>query len=367
MLIISATSCSEESPVMNENLTLSEKFQKALDDGIVKYGGKGISVAVIMPDGYTWKGASGISHGSVFVNTDMLFSAGSITKTFTAANIMLLAEEGKLSIDDLLHNWLPDFNNIDSTISLRQLLNHTCGIFDLVEHPDIWQEILFSNPGKTWEIEEMINTFTLEPYFPKGTNWHYSNTGYLLLRIIIREASGNQISSEYRNRFFNPFDLTSSCLYIEEPLQHNVAHGWFDLNDDNQYEDLTQIPMTAFYSGAGGGVFCTAEDLAKWAKALLKDEIVVSNNSLAQMLNYHSPCPGENLVDGYGLGVVDFNPSLFNGLRVIGHGGNAPGYAAASLYFPNIGVCIGIMDNTEEGDAMYIINDLLNIIGNNLN
>jgi CubicO group peptidase (beta-lactamase class C family) len=125
--------------------------------------------------------------------------------------------------------------------------------------------------------------------------------------------------------------------------------------------------MTAFYSGAGGGVFCTAEELAIWAKALLKDKSVVSINALTQMLDFYSPCPGEELVCGYGLGITQFNPSLFNGLNILGHGGDAPGFAAGSFYLPDYGVCIGIMDNTEEGDAMYIINDLIDIAINNIN
>jgi D-alanyl-D-alanine carboxypeptidase len=353
LLITFISSCTEDSSVTTADPTLSQKLQKALDDGINKYGGKGFSASVIMPDGFEWKGASGLSHGSTPITTDMLLSAGSITKTFTAATIMLLAEEGKLSLDDSLHNWVPAFNYIDSTITIKQLLNHTCGIFDLVEHPNIWNDLLFTNPGKYWEMEELIRAYTLAPYFPKGTSWHYSNTGYLLLRMIIREATGNQISSEYRNRFFTPLGLTNSYLYVEEPLPTNVAHA--------------QIPMTAFYSGAGGGVFCTAEDLAKWAKALLGDKNVVSSSSLFQMLNFHSPCPGEDLIEAYGLGIGKFNHSIFNGLNIIGHGGNPIGYAAACFYLPDHGVAMGVMDNTEDGDAMGIINDLLTIIINHLN
>jgi D-alanyl-D-alanine carboxypeptidase len=367
LLITFISSCTEDSSVTTADPTLSQKLQKALDDGINKYGGKGFSASVIMPDGFEWKGATGVSHGSTPITTDMLLSAGSITKTFTAATIMLLAEEGKLSLDDSLHNWVPAFNHIDSTITIRQLLNHTCGIFDLVEHPNIWNDLLFTNPGKYWEMEELIRAYTLAPYFPKGTSWHYSNTGYLLLRMIIREATGNQISSEYRNRFFTPLGLTNSYLYVEEPLPTNVAHGWFDLTGNSIYDDLTQIPMTAFYSGAGGGVFCTAEDLAKWAKALLGDKNVVSSSSLFQMLNFHSPCPGEDLIEAYGLGIGKFNHSIFNGLNIIGHGGNPIGYAAACFYLPDHGVAMGVMDNTEDGDAMGIINDLLTIIINHLN
>lgn len=364
-ILIPFTSCSNDPPIAS-GPTLAEDLQKALDEGIIKYDGKGISVAVIMPDGYVWKGVSGISHGSTKITDDMVFSAGSITKTFTAATIMLLAEEGKLSIDDSLHKWLPSFPNIDSTITIRQLLNHTSGIFNLTRHPTIWWEI-FSDPGRIWEIEEFVRAFTLEPDFPKGTNWNYSNTGYLLLRMIIREASGSQISSEYRNRFFLPLGLTKSYLAIEENPLGNVAHGWFDRDGDGTYDDLNLISMNAFYSGAGGGVFCTAEELALWIKELLKDKVIVSQGSLNQMLNFYSPCPGEPMVSGYGLGILRFEPSILNGVNAIGHAGDPPGYAAGGLYLTDYDVCIGIMDNTQDGDAMLIINDIIGIIQNHLN
>jgi len=358
-------SCADDPPIASSP-TLAEDLQKALDEGIVKYGGKGISAAVIMPDGYVWKGVSGISHGSTKITSDMVFSAGSITKTFTAATIMLLAEEGKLSIDDSLHKWLPSFPNIDSTITIRQLLNHTSGIFNLTRHPTIWWEI-FSDPGRIWDVEEFVRTFTLEPDFPKGTDWNYSNTGYLLLRMIIREASGSQISSEYRNRFFLPLGLAKSYLAIEENPFENVAHGWFDYSGDGTYDDLNLISMNAFYSGIGGGVYCTAEELALWIKALLRDGVVVSQSSLNHMLDFHSPCPGEPMVSGYGLGILRFAPSLLNGVNAIGHGGDAPGYAAGSLYLPDYDVCIGIMDNTQDGNTMPVINDIITVIQNHLN
>jgi D-alanyl-D-alanine carboxypeptidase len=296
----------------------------------------------------------------------MAFSAGSITKMFTASTILKLSEEGKLSLDDSLHAWVPSFPNIDSTITIRQLLNHTTGIFDIVRHPDIWSEFL-GNPGKTWAIEDVVRTYTLAPYFPKGTSWHYSNTGYLLLRMIIREASGSQIASEYRTRFFSPLGFQYTHLAVEENPLGPVAHGWFDLDGDTQYDDLSQIPATAFYTAIGGGVFSTAEELARWAYAFFHDKNVVSQDSYNQMMAFHSPCPDEPLAAGYGLGVVRFEPSFFNGLEVWGHSGNAPGYAAASLYLPQYDVCIGYVDNTEEGETMYTIAELMTIIVEHMN
>lgn len=365
-LVITTLSCDTTEPPPPEPLTFAEEMQKTLDDGLVKYGGKGISAAVLLPGEPMWTGVSGYSHGTTPVTVDMAFSMGSTTKWFTACTIMKLAEEGKLGINDSLHAWLPSIPNIDSTITIRQLLNHTSGIFNLTRHPTIWSDIL-GNSGKSWEIEEMVRAYTLAPSFPKGTDWEYSNTGYLLLRMIIREASGFQIASEYRNRFFQPQGFQYTYLAVEESPRGPVAHGWFDLNGDGQYDDLTVIPMTAFYSGVGGGVFATAEEMALWAKAFFIDKNVVSQNSYNQMLSFHSPCPTEPMVAGYGLGVVHFEPTLFNGLEVWGHSGDAPGFAAASLYLPQYDVCIGFLTNTEEGEAMYSLIDLLSVITTRMN
>ncbi len=93
---------------------------------------------------------------------------------------------------------------------------------------------------------------------------------------------------------------------------------------------------------------------------------MLSEQSLDQMLAFHSPTPGEPLAAGYGLGVARFSPELFNGLEVWGHSGNAPGYAAGSLYLPDYRVSIGIATNTEEGEAMHTINDLLRVITSHL-
>lgn len=363
LLVLNYISCSEDSPTESKQLTFAEQLQKALDDGIDSYNGKGISSAVIMPDGETWVGVSGMSNANNPITSDMVFSAGSITKMFTAATIIQLAGEGVLNLEDSLSQWLPAYPNIDSTITIRQLLNHTNGIYNLTEHSSMWESV-FADPTRLLTIEEIIINYTHAPYFPKGTNWHYSNTGYLLLRMIIKEATGSDISIEYRNRFFNPLNLNSTFLAPYEIPVATIAQGWFDLDGNGTYDELPF--MTSFYSMAGGGVFCTAQELVNWTHALFHDRIVLSQSNLDQMLTFHSPCPGEELVDGYGLGAVRFSPALFNGLKVWGHGGNALGYAAACLYLPDYDVSIAVMDNTEEGETMWVINDLLEIITNHL-
>jgi CubicO group peptidase (beta-lactamase class C family) len=113
-------------------------------------------------------------------------------------------------------------------------------------------------------------------------------------------------------------------------------------------------------------VFSTAGDLAKWSQALFREGRVLSDSSFELMLDSHTPTPAEPLVAGYGLGVVRFSPEVFNGLEVLGHGGNAPGYAVGMLFLPEYEATVVIMDNAEHGDAMSTIADLLSVLTTNL-
>jgi CubicO group peptidase (beta-lactamase class C family) len=151
-------------------------------------------------------------------------------------------------------------------------------------------------------------------------------------------------------------------LYPDETLPGAVAHGWWDINGDQIDDDISINPYISFYSTAGGGIFATAMDLARWAKAIFVDGTVVSQNSYNQMLDFYRPVLNEPLVEAYGLGIMQFNPDLFDGLTVYGHGGDAPGYAAASVYLVDYDVCLGIGDNTEDGDTMGVFEDLIPII-----
>ena len=366
-IVLLLTACGmlviETTPIPQLELPFAQELQEALDSGLEKYGGMGISVAVIVPGYKTWVGTSGVSHGTTPITPDTLFSAGSITKMFTAVTILQLAEEGVLTLDDPLHKWLPDYANVDNTITIRQLLNHTGGIYDMVRHPEYWNAML-ADPARSWAPEEIITNFLLEPYFPKGTDWHYSTPGYILLRMIIKEATASEISTEYENRLWDPLALENIMLTATETLPENTAHGWFDVNGDGEYDDL--LSFTSFYSGIGGGVFSTAEDLARWSQALFREGHVLSEQSLDQMLTFHSPTPGEPLVAEYGLGVLKFSPEIFNELEVWGHSGSAPGYAAACLFLSDYDVSIGIMVNTHAGEAMPTLFDLLNVITSHL-
>lgn len=113
-------------------------------------------------------------------------------------------------------------------------------------------------------------------------------------------------------------------------------------------------------------MYATPEDLALWSHALFSERRLLRGETFEQMLDFHSPTPGEPLLVGYGLGIVNFNPELFNRLEIWGHSGNAPGYAAACFYMPEYDVSLAMMVHTHAGETMSAIFDLLPILTTNL-
>jgi CubicO group peptidase (beta-lactamase class C family) len=134
------------------NMPINEALQAAMDESIKNSGAIGVSAAIIFPDGQMWKGASGISHEGVPVTTDMLFDIGSIEKNFQAALALKLVEEGLIALDDPLEKWFPPYPNISGKITIRQILNLTSGIDNLVEDPNSPFRVGYVNiqHGKIW-------------------------------------------------------------------------------------------------------------------------------------------------------------------------------------------------------------------------
>lgn len=347
--------CSKDTPVESDR-TLAEELQAALDNVLEYHGGKGVSAAVMIPGEEIWLGVSGVSHESSSITSNMVFIAGSVTKSFTAALILQLADEGSLALDDSLYKWLPTYPNIDTTITIRQLLNHTSGIYNYSTHPTIWTTVAL-NLNKSWTPEEIIASFVLDPYFSPGSDFHYSNTGYTLLGMIIEAATRSEVSIQLRNRFLIPLGLSNTFLAGKETITENLAHGWYDLNNDGVLDDVSSIPGTAFYSIAwtAGAMVTSAEDLAKWSQALFKGN-VLSQTSLDNMLTFYSPTYSD-MYTGYGLGVGLLGPILVGETNAYGHAGDAIGYASLMIYLPEHGTSISLMLNEVNVDCLSSISN----------
>jgi D-alanyl-D-alanine carboxypeptidase len=299
-----------------------------------------------------WVGVSGMSDptAAAAVEPDMLFDIASVGKVFVATIVLQLAEEGKLTLDDRLTRWLPAFPNVDSTITIRQLLNHTSGIAHFAENSAYWTAV-FGDLDSLWTPEGTLSCLP-EAHFAPGAGWHYSSANYVLLGMIIERAIESTLSEELRNRLFVPIKLdhTFTSLDHGDTLSGRFAHGHFDLDGDGTLDDMGSLPRTSLFSSAwaAGPVVSTARDLARWADALYGGQ-VLKRESLDQMLDFHRPTPGEPLMSGYGLGTAEIRSELIGAERVWGHLGWQPGYMTAMLYLPSDSVSLTVMinDNNE--------------------
>jgi D-alanyl-D-alanine carboxypeptidase len=293
-------------PLPELTLPFAQELQDVLDDGLRATHGTGVSAAVHVPGQGTWTGVSGMSDLSASnrIKRDMLFDIASVGKTFTAALVLQLAEEGLLSLEDPLHTWLPAYPNIESTITVRQLLNHTSGIFDFVENDAYWHSVL-GDPKRLWEPADVL-ALVREPYFSSGQGARYSSTNYILLGMIVEQVTGSTMDEQIRTRFLVPLDLTHTFSLGSESISGELAHGHFDLDGDGEMEDMASIPRTAIDSSkwACGSIASTAEDVARWADALYGGRIL-GPEAMKQMLSFYRPvaeAPGDPLASGYGLG-----------------------------------------------------------------
>jgi D-alanyl-D-alanine carboxypeptidase len=328
--------------------TLASGLQFTLDSIRSAQNFKGVSASVLIPGQGIWQGVSGVSHSGVNVRPSMYFGIGSNTKTFISALTMKLSEMNMLRLDDSLHRWIPNYQYVDSNITVRQLMNHTSGIFSISEKPGYADSIL-ANPNRLWTPEEVLSTFLSAPYFPKGQGFRYSNTNYIILGMIIRNATGVQVSSKLNQLILDPLGLNNTYFAVEETLPDTVAHPWAN------GIDIFSTPRTALLSAAwtAGAMYSNSENTARWYQQLFGG-LVVSQSSLAQMLTF---TPQSGYV--YGLGVTKF---VINGRILFGHSGDIRGYTSNMLYDTAMKMSITVLVNQLGVNPVVIATALLNTV-----
>lgn len=293
-------------------LQLMDNFMKALES-VKEFSG---TVLLMQKDKILYEKAFGMADREWNVpNTiSTKYRIGSVTKQFTAACIMQLDEQGKLSLNDKLSNYIPDYPKGDS-VSIHMLLNHTSGIADYTSLAAFWPKAILP-----LSRDSMIAIFKYAPYdFTPGTNWNYSNSGYFLLGYIIEKVSGIEYSEYLLKNVIQKIGLKNTLLdQVDSVLQYR-AKGYE--KDGKVWRNAMLISMEVPFSA--GAMVSTVHDLHDWMKALMINKIV-SATSVQKMTT-----PYMNQY-GYGLGI----DSLFNHKR-IGHSGGIPGFVSYLGYFPN--------------------------------
>ena len=311
------------------------------------------------PD-YQFAGASGSANlaDGTPMSSEGAFRIGSITKMFTAVVIMQLAEDGVLTLDDPLALWLPDVAAqlpYGDQITLRHLLTHTSGLFNVVEHEsyyaDIFTEMVVDEATGNVMLDcvERDPNDTLARYvygkeaqFEPGTQWRYSNTNYTLLGMIIEAATEMPLAEAYRTNIYEPLGMTSTFLDCYEAPVVDVVHGYTVSGD--AMTDVTELHESVGWSA--GGLVSTASDLTAFARGLFSGALFDNPETLAAMT---TPA----LDSAYGMGIM-----LQDGY--VGHAGGIAGFRSVLNYSPEFDTVVVMLYNTDATGPEQIQADMLN-------
>ncbi|MGH0589399.1 serine hydrolase domain-containing protein [Bacillus mycoides] len=274
--------------------------------------------------GKTWSYAAGVANLSSKkpMKTDFRFRIGSVTKTFTATVVLQLAEENSLNLDDSIEKWLPGViqgnGYDDKQITIRQLLNHTSGIAEYTRS----KGFNLMDTKKSYRAEELVKMgISMPPDFAPGKSWSYSNTGYVLLGILIEKVTGNSYAEEIENRIIEPLELSNTFLPGNSSVIPGTKHarGYIQLDGASEPKDVTYYNPSM--GSSAGDMISTADDLNKFFSYLLGGKLL-KEQQLKQMLT--TVPTGEDALGRYGLGIYETN--LPNGVSIWGHGGSIPGF-----------------------------------------
>ena len=294
-------------------------------------------------------GMADLEH-DVPISPDSLFEAGSVSKQFTAAAVMLLAREGKLSLDDQVRKYIPELPDYEPLgapkrpgggggLTIRHMLNHTSGLRD-------WGNIAgIAGWPRTTRVHTHAHVLDIVSRqravnFTPGTRWSYSNTGFNLAAIIVARVSGTPFPEFTRTRLFTPLGMTHTSWRDDHTRIEKGRAIAYRKNDDGFHTDM---PFEDVYGN--GGLLTTVGDLLKWNEhydtPLAADAAMLAEQQQPGRFNDGRP-------HGYGLGLF---VGTYKGLREVSHSGSTAGYSAFLARFPDQRVSVAVLCNSAGAQA----------------
>ena len=314
-------------------------IDKAVVETLAKSGAPSASIAVVREGKVAYLRAYGDARlePKTSATPQMRYSIGSISKQFTATAVLLLGEEGKLSLDDRLVRWLPELTRANE-VTLRQLLSMTSGYQDF--WPQDYVMPMMLEPVTPPVILERWGRKPLD--FEPGTRWQYSNTNYVIVGVIVEKASGMALFDFLKNRIFAPLGMTTVTDTDRAPL---------GLGDPERYMRFALGPLRPApkegqgWMYAAGELAMTAHDLALWDISLI-DQTVMRPSSYREMEIETRLANGVG--SRYGLGV---SVALGDGRRMISHGGEVSGFTARNNVYPDDRAAVVVLTNLDATNA----------------
>ncbi|MFF2506158.1 serine hydrolase domain-containing protein [Streptomyces sp. NPDC058067] len=340
--VVSVTAGAFASPALADapHRTGHRATQRALDAAVAA-GVPGVTGRATDKYG-TWKGTSGVGDlrtGAPRGERDR-YRVGSITKTFVATVLLQLEAEGRIDLDDTVDHWLPGVvtghGHDGRKITLRQVLNHTSGIYNVTADKG-FQQTVFARDGflkhryDTWTPDELVRiAMSHKPDFAPGTSWNYSNTNYVLAGMVVQKVTGHSYADEIRRRVIEPLHLRATSLpgtTVTVPRPASRAYSKFPDDPDKKTYDVTELNPSL--ASSAGEMISDSADLNRFYSALLGGRLLPAAQLAEMKTTVPVPLGEDGSEVGYGLALM--SQKLSCGTVVWGHSGGIHGSSSDAV------------------------------------
>lgn len=292
----------------------------------------GASVIVLRGDDVVFRKAYGFANleERAAATPATHYRLASLTKQFTAAAILTLADQRKLTLDDPVRRWLPSLPSHAGAITIRQLLTHSSGLIDYEELIPPSTTVQLSDADVLRLLETQSTT-----YFPPGSSYRYSNSGYALLALIVEKASGRRFADFLQEQIFSPLGMTTTVAH-EQGVSTVVNRAYGYSRDGNSWRRTDQSLTSAVLGD--GGIYTSVDELVNWLRAL-------DRGRFAEASVPRVTTEKKDVRYGYGWRI-----SEHDGRRIVTHTGESIGFRNAVVRFPDEKLSVVVLTNRDEGE-----------------
>ncbi|MCX5974050.1 MAG: serine hydrolase [Coprothermobacterota bacterium] len=335
---------------------LAGQLQSYLDQAVKEYAVPGAVLSIITSNNQYWTGSSGVAdlETNRKLEPTYRFRIGSITKTFVALLMLQQVQDGKLTLDDAIDKFYPGLVKGGDKITVRLLLNHSSGLYDYLNEPtSTFMKQAAANTEKMWDPADIVATTNNDPrYFDPGKGWHYSNTNYLVVGLILEKVSGTTIENLIQRRIILPLGLDNTFFSWATRLSEPFARGYVE--NEGKLVDVTFINSNLSPFWTAGNMVSVASDVKTWALALQKGALL--NEAMRkEMYTFLDTGMGFS----YGLGLA-YREGLY------WHDGGIPGYTSEMGFSPSGNAVIVLLTNRTETPSkpfFDIVKNLIPLVG----
>ena len=362
-------SCNETPANLKDAHPNANRYQTILDqnqrDGLVG------AVLLVKDQNGLWIGSSGKADipSNIDVQPCNTFLIASISKVFTASAIYSYVDKGILSLDDPISQWID--NSITDKVSnadaaqIKHLLSHRSGIVDF--YTSKFELDRYNNVHNKWSKEDVIKfIYNKKADFKVDETYGYSNTNYLLLSMILENASNLSLEEVYRQEIFDPLDLQTAYYNETNPIPDGTVRGYDEFTyASGHFHDSWNLYIDEVGIGGDGGIAINAYDLSVFLESLMKGQLI-SHNSLSEMTNWFD-LPEDEQWEAFGQTENGFGLEKFNTPfgSAVGHTGGMDGFDSYGFYFPQEDMTYILLVNGTNGDSdahENIFNSVLEIM-----